>query len=200
MPATGVSAPGLSGSALSGWDGTHDGRAQGCDEGDRDPLLRRGSRAEKSRILDELCATTGWYRDHARKALRQALKPTVVRPRRRRPPVYGDEVIAALGVVWAVMDAPVGKRMAPFPPEIVNRLRACGEVKITEEVAGLLASMSAATIGQPDQRACQMVCGAPRGAVVSSGGERTPRLARRGLLIHPRSGLAPPAAWRPGPG
>ena len=33
------------------------------------------------------------------------------------------------------------------------------------------------------QGACQVFCGAPRGAVVSSGGERTPRLARRGGLV-----------------
>lgn len=33
------------------------------------------------------------------------------------------------------------------------------------------------------QRACQLVCGAPRGAVVSSGGERTPPLACRGRSV-----------------
>ena len=45
---------------------------------------RRAGKAEKGRILDELCATTGWHRNHARKALGEALKPKVVRPRKPR--------------------------------------------------------------------------------------------------------------------
>jgi hypothetical protein len=41
------------------------------------PASKRG----KSRILDELCATTGWHRNHARKALKSALQPKIVTPR-----------------------------------------------------------------------------------------------------------------------
>jgi putative transposase len=39
------------------------------------------------------------------------------------------------------------------------------------------------TVNGRKARGCQIVCGAPRGAVVSSGGERTPPLACRGRLV-----------------
>ena len=48
---------------------------------------RSSSRAVKARVLDELCELTGRHRDHARKALREALGP-------RRVPEWLDRDVA----------------------------------------------------------------------------------------------------------
>ncbi len=101
---------------------------------------------DKSRILDELCATTGWHRNHARKALKSALQPKIVTPRSPRPVKYGDEVIAALVLCWTVLGMPAGKRLAPMLGELVGVLRHFRELTIGEDTAALLVSMSAATI------------------------------------------------------
>ena len=69
----------------------------------------------------------------------------MTKARRPRPPTYDEQVLAAVRKVWAVMDAPAGKRMAPFMGEMVARLRACGEFDLTEEAAAKLSTMSAAT-------------------------------------------------------
>jgi hypothetical protein len=104
------------------------------------------SKRGKGRILDELCANTGWHRNHARKALKAALEPKIVAPRSPRPVKYGPEVIEALTVCWEVLTMPAGKRLAPILGELVAVLRHFGELSIDEDTAELLASMSAATI------------------------------------------------------
>ena len=107
---------------------------------------RDGSRALKADILDTVCGLTGYHRDYARRALRVALKPRVVRPRVARAPRYDAGVVAALEKCWAVLNAPAGKRLAPMLGELVPLLRRYRELDLDDATAALLIGMSAATI------------------------------------------------------
>jgi len=107
----------------------------------------QASKRGKSRILDELCANTGWHRNHARKALTSALRPKVVTPRRPRPVKYGDDVIAALTVLLGGAGNAGGQASGPpMLGELVAVLRRFAELTIDDDTAELLTSMSAATI------------------------------------------------------
>lgn len=108
---------------------------------------KRGDKTAKGVILDELCATTGWHRNHARKALAAALKPRIVKPARRpRTPTYDEDTVAGLRFCWAVLGAPTGKRLAPMMSDLVPRLRRFEELDVTDQTAAALVAMSAATM------------------------------------------------------
>jgi hypothetical protein len=109
-------------------DGVDVDRAQGKTETTA-IRYQLASKRGKSVILDELCATTGWRRNHARKALTTALQPEVVAPRSARRSKYGPEVIAALTLCWMVLEMPAGKRLAPMLAELVAVLRHFGELQ-----------------------------------------------------------------------
>jgi transposase InsO family protein len=88
----------------------------------------------------------GRHRNHARKALKDALRPRIVTPRRPRSPKYGPKVVVALTFCRAVLGMPAGKRLAPTLGELVAVLRRFGELIIDDDTAALLVGMSAATI------------------------------------------------------
>jgi hypothetical protein len=114
-------------------------------------MAKRYSRApkkEKGRLLDELCALTGWSRRQARRSLHQAVHGVAPPVRRslRRLAIYGDDPQDALVKVWATLGGICGKRLAPFMSEIVEVLVRCGELTLTEAQRERLCAMSAATI------------------------------------------------------
>jgi hypothetical protein len=63
-------------------------------------------------MLDEFVALTGFHRKHAMRLLRGEREPAKGGPRPGRR-VYGDDVRAALVVVWEASDRICGKRLHP---------------------------------------------------------------------------------------
>jgi hypothetical protein len=109
------------------------------------PRYLRASRKEKTRILDEFVALTGYHRKSAIRVLRNGRKPKRW-DKRGRPRVYTPDVKAALLQVWEAYGHICSKRLAPFLTEGVEVLERAGELKIPPDTKRLLVRMSAATI------------------------------------------------------
>src|SRR5258707_11206652 len=109
---------------------------------------RSAKRAEKGRILDALCATTGWHRKHAVRALRQ--HKTVgsggveaLRERRRR---YGTTIKDALTALWEALDRVCGKRLKVMIPTLLLALEQHGRLQLGQADRDRVLAISAATI------------------------------------------------------
>ena len=109
---------------------------------------RSVERAEKGCILDELCATIGWHRKHAVRALRQrdsvALnKVGGPRERRRR---YAATIKDALTALWEASDRVCGKRLKVMIPTLLPALERHGRLQLAELDRDRVLAVSAATI------------------------------------------------------
>jgi hypothetical protein len=88
------------------------------------PRYAHAAKSEKGQVLDEVCQLTGYTRKSALTLLRRppADAPPSKRTRRRSPS-YGPAEVELLQLCWLVTDGICSKRLAPFLPELLRRLR-----------------------------------------------------------------------------
>lgn len=85
------------------------------------PRYREAGHAQKSVILDEFVAATGYDRKYAIRLLSGPMPTSgpIKRPRSRR---YDRAVQEALAIAWAATNFICAKRLVPFLPKLVKSL------------------------------------------------------------------------------
>ena len=74
---------------------------------------RAASKKDKTRLLGEVVAVTGWSRDNARRRLAQAPKRRAAKPRKRaRARKYSYDALIVLQRVWAFSGGQCGKYLS----------------------------------------------------------------------------------------
>jgi hypothetical protein len=106
---------------------------------------RSVNRSEKGRVLDELCAVTGWHRKHAIRALTDRCRDTAAAPRKRACR-YGGPIKDALAALWEASDRVCGKRLVVMIPTLLPALEGHGRLKLGKMDRALVLGISAATI------------------------------------------------------
>ncbi len=102
-------------------------------------------RVEKTRILDELVAVSGYHRKHATRLLcKQEAEPMEGQRQGRR--IYDEAVRQALVLTWEAADRICGKRLKALLPSIVQSMERFGHLSLDESVRTKLLAMSPATI------------------------------------------------------
>jgi hypothetical protein len=105
---------------------------------------RSSNRAERSRILDEFVAITGYHRKHAVRLLRVRAAPC---PRERRVSRrYGREVKEGVIALWEASDRICSKRLKPLIPVLLPALERHGRLQISDEVHAMLLAVSPASM------------------------------------------------------
>ncbi|MEA3311598.1 MAG: transposase family protein [candidate division WOR-3 bacterium] len=107
---------------------------------------QKAPKKEKTKMLNEYVALTGYTRHHASWVLRTWSNRKPPKRTRLRPRIYDRKVFEALRKVWIVCDCICGKRLAPYLKEIVPVLIAHNELEVDTETRQKLVRISAATI------------------------------------------------------
>jgi hypothetical protein len=109
------------------------------------PRYSSARHGQRSVILDEFVAVTGYERKYAIRLLLGPVRPPAP-IRRPRAAHYGSDVQQALTLVWSAANGICAKRLVPFLPELIPTLERHGHLIVTDEVRAQLLELSPATV------------------------------------------------------
>lgn len=114
----------------------------------RQRYAKAKSRAEKSRLLDEVVQVLEYHRKYAVQVLKGPAPPLLrPAPKRRRQRLY-LEALPAIQLVWEALDYPCAERLQPVLLETAELLAAHGELTLTPVVRQQLSQISRATLAR----------------------------------------------------
>lgn len=105
---------------------------------------RGADASERTKILDEFVAVTGYHRKHAIRVLSTSAQARMERVPRNR--LYDEAVRQALIVLWEAGDRVCGKRLKPLIPVLITAMERHGHLELDPTIRDKLLRMSAATI------------------------------------------------------
>jgi hypothetical protein len=123
----------------------------------------KANKKDKSKILDEFSATSGYNRVYAARILRLSPGKTIgygkmhgrkikyvigkkKKVKRVREKIYGYAVFLALKKIWTIFDFICSRRLAPFMPEAIEKLTKHKEIVLSPELKQKLFKVSVSTI------------------------------------------------------
>jgi len=110
------------------------------------PRYRAAAGQERTRILEEFLASTGYHRKYALSLLNHPITKGTARKKRARPRQYGFAMQQALVTCWRAANGICSKRLVPYLPELVRVLEQYGELHLEAQTKERLLTLSAATV------------------------------------------------------
>jgi hypothetical protein len=109
------------------------------------PRYRAAHGIDRTRILDEFVASSGYHRKYALHLLNHLPKAPPPRKKRQRAPRYCAAVQQALITCWHATNGICSKRLVPYLPELVAVLEQHGELQLDAQTKTQVLTLSPAT-------------------------------------------------------
>ena len=109
------------------------------------PRYRAARGEERTHILEEFLASTGYHRKYALSLLNHPITKATARKKRARPRQYAFAVQQGLVTCWRAANGICSKRLVPYLPELVRVLEQYGELHLEAQTKERLLALSPAT-------------------------------------------------------